>query len=402
MKKQILTAALLSLLSAGLTAAELTVAATPVPHGDILRLVAPDLKAQGYDLKVVEFSDFVSPNIALDAEEVTANYYQHKPFLDDAVKSRGLKIASVAPIHILPMAAYSKRVKSLNDLPKGARISIPNDPANGGRALLLLQSAGVIKLKDGAGATATPLDIAENPRTADTTIYRTIITGIAYVRSIIINTILASRKRYLTSFPRQPKPWNLRANIRIGETRSREVSTAISNTPSEERATAPCCHNMPSEAQRSDPAGVGSPQNSTVCVSSMLNLARRSAENAVRTNTPYPSSQAAGRQQGSVCRQTCQSTAAGASPEVMTSANESSCTPIAEDECNRRATKPSKKSNTIPATISQKASVKSLYISAATTANDPQSRFMRVNKFGIVKSRIRICKRISPPISRQI
>ena len=147
MKKQILTAALLSLLTAGLTAAELTVAATPVPHGDILRLVAPDLKAQGYDLKVVEFSDFVSPNIALDAKEVTANYYQHKPFLDDAVKSRGLKIASVAPIHILPMAAYSKRIKSLNDLPKGARISIPNDPANGGRALLLLQSAGVIKLK---------------------------------------------------------------------------------------------------------------------------------------------------------------------------------------------------------------------------------------------------------------
>ena len=155
MKKQILTAALLSLLTAGLTAAELTVAATPVPHGDILRLVAPDLKAQGYDLKVVEFSDFVSPNIALDAKEVTANYYQHKPFLDDAVKSRGLKIASVAPIHILPMAAYSKRVKSLNDLPKGARISIPNDPANGGRALLLLQSAG---------ATATPLDIADNPK----------------------------------------------------------------------------------------------------------------------------------------------------------------------------------------------------------------------------------------------
>ena len=164
MKKQILTAALLSLLTTGLTAAELTVAATPVPHGDILRLVAPDLKAQGYDLKVVEFSDFVSPNIALDAKEVTANYYQHKPFLDDAVKSRGLKIASVAPIHILPMAAYSKRIKSLNDLPKGARISIPNDPANGGRALLLLQSAGVIKLKDGAGATATPLDIADNPK----------------------------------------------------------------------------------------------------------------------------------------------------------------------------------------------------------------------------------------------
>lgn len=164
MKKQILTAALLSLLASGLQAAELTVAATPVPHGDILRLVAPDLKAQGFDLKVVEFSDFVSPNIALDASEVTANYYQHKPFLDDAVKNRGLKITSVTPIHILPMAAYSKRVKSLDDLKKGARISIPNDPANGGRALLLLQAAGLIKLKDGAGATATTLDIADNPK----------------------------------------------------------------------------------------------------------------------------------------------------------------------------------------------------------------------------------------------
>lgn len=188
----------------------------------------------------------------------------------------------------------------------------------------------------------------QSQRTADTTIYKTIITGIAYVRSIIINTILASRKRYRTSFPRQPKPWNLRANMRIGETRSREVSTAISNTPSEERASIPCCHSMPSEAQRSDPAGVGSPQNSTVCVSSMLNLARRSAENAARTNTPYPSFQASGSQQGSVCRQTCQSTAAGASPEVMTSANESSCTPIAEGECNRRATKPSKNRTRFP------------------------------------------------------
>ncbi len=163
-KKQILSAALFSLLAAGVGATELTVAATPVPHGDILRLVAPDLKAQGYDLKVVEFSDFVSPNIALDAGEVTANYYQHKPFLDDAVANRRLKITSVAPIHILPMAAYSKRVKSLEDLKKGARVSIPNDPANGGRALLLLQSAGLIKLKDGAGATATVLDIADNPK----------------------------------------------------------------------------------------------------------------------------------------------------------------------------------------------------------------------------------------------
>ncbi len=166
MKQFILRAAAALLIgTAGLASAEtLTVAATPVPHGDILRLIAPDLKSQGYDLKVVEFSDFVSPNIALDAGEVDANYYQHKPFLDDAVKSRRLRITSVAPIHILPMAAYSKKIKDIKDTPKGARVTIPNDPANGGRALLLLQSAGLIKLKDGAGATATVLDIAENPR----------------------------------------------------------------------------------------------------------------------------------------------------------------------------------------------------------------------------------------------
>ena len=166
MKAFFLRAAAIVACSAALaTSAEtLTVAATPVPHADILRLVAPDLKNADYELKIVEFSDFVSPNMALDAGEVDANYYQHKPFLDDAVKSRGLKIVSVAPIHILPMAAYSKKIKNIADTPEGAHVSIPNDPANGGRALLLLQSAGLIKLKDGAGATATVLDIAENPR----------------------------------------------------------------------------------------------------------------------------------------------------------------------------------------------------------------------------------------------
>lgn len=165
--KKLLFAALASALFAtsGLAqAATLSVAATPVPHGDILRLIEPDLKAQGIDLKIIEFSDFVSPNIALDAGEVDANYYQHGPFLNDAVKSRGLKIVSVSPVHILPMAAYSNKLKKITDIKKGATVSIPNDPSNGGRALLLLQSAGLIKLKADAGVTATPLDIAENPR----------------------------------------------------------------------------------------------------------------------------------------------------------------------------------------------------------------------------------------------
>lgn len=141
----------------------LSVAATPVPHADILRLIAPDLKKEGYELKVIEFSDFVSPNLALDAGEVDVNYYQHKPFLDATVNSRRLNIEAVSPVHILPMAAYSKRVKNVKDLKKGARVAIPNDPSNGGRALLLLRDAGLITLKPGADSTVSVLDIVKNP-----------------------------------------------------------------------------------------------------------------------------------------------------------------------------------------------------------------------------------------------
>ena len=151
-------AVIVGLSAAAAGAEELRVAATPVPHADILKLIEPDLKKDGYDLKIVEFSDYVSPNLALDAGEVDANYYQHKPFLDAAVEHRRLKIASVAPIHILPMAAYSKKVKKITDLADGASVTIPNDPANGGRALLLLEDAGLLKLKPGIGVKATVLD----------------------------------------------------------------------------------------------------------------------------------------------------------------------------------------------------------------------------------------------------
>ena len=157
-------AVIVGLSTAAAGAEELRVAATPVPHADILKLIEPDLQKDGYDLKIVEFSDYVSPNLALDAGEVDANYYQHKPFLDAAVEHRRLKIASVAPIHILPMAAYSKKVKKITDLADGASVTIPNDPANGGRALLLLEDAGLLKLKPGIGVKATVLDIVSNPK----------------------------------------------------------------------------------------------------------------------------------------------------------------------------------------------------------------------------------------------
>lgn len=145
-------------------AVTLKVGATPVPHGEILAAVKDDLAKEGVNLEIVEFNDYVQPNVALNDKELDANYYQHKPYLDEFCKERGMDLVSAAGIHLEPMSVYSDKYKDLKDLPDGAHIAIPNDPTNGGRALLVLQSAGLIKLKDGAPITATPLDIAENPK----------------------------------------------------------------------------------------------------------------------------------------------------------------------------------------------------------------------------------------------
>lgn len=144
--------------------AVLKVAATPVPHGEILKFVQPQLKKQGVDLQIVEFTDYLSPNTALADKSVDVNYYQHIPFLENAKAAKGYQFSIAAPIHILPMAAYSKRVKDLKDLSEGAQVTIPNDPSNGGRALLLLEKAGVITLNPGIGVKATTLDIVANPK----------------------------------------------------------------------------------------------------------------------------------------------------------------------------------------------------------------------------------------------
>lgn len=113
---------------------------------------------------MVEFTDYVQPNLALADKSLDANFFQHKPYLDEFCKSKGLKLTSLGAVHLEPMCVYSKKLKSLNDLADGAHVAIPNDPTNGGRALLVLQSAGLIKLKEGAPITATPQDIAENPK----------------------------------------------------------------------------------------------------------------------------------------------------------------------------------------------------------------------------------------------
>ena len=142
----------------------LKVGATPEPHAEILNLVKDDLKAQGIDLQVIEFTDYVTPNDAVESGDIDANYFQHIPYLESFNKERGYHLVNAGGIHVEPIALYSSKYSSLSDLPNGAVIAIPNDPTNEGRALLLLQSAGLIKLRADAGLEAIPLDITENPK----------------------------------------------------------------------------------------------------------------------------------------------------------------------------------------------------------------------------------------------
>ena len=140
------------------------VGATPRPHAELLNLVKDDLKESGYDLQVVEFTDYVTPNKALEDGEIDANFFQHLPYMNSFNKEQGYHLVSASGIHIEPMAVYSKKVKSLEELKNGSTIAIPNDPTNEGRALLLLQSAGLITLDSNAGLEATPVNIVNNPK----------------------------------------------------------------------------------------------------------------------------------------------------------------------------------------------------------------------------------------------
>ena len=145
-------------------ASVLTIGATPEPHASMLNLVVEDLAKEGITLKVVEFTDYVTPNEALESGQIDANFFQHVPYMEEFNTTKGYHLSNAAGIHIEPIAIYSSKVKSLDDLKNGAKIAIPNDPTNEGRALLLLQSAGLIKLSDKAGITATPLDIVDNAK----------------------------------------------------------------------------------------------------------------------------------------------------------------------------------------------------------------------------------------------
>ena len=122
------------------------VGVSPVPHAEIVGVVKDKLAKEGVKVEMVEFTDYVQPNLALADKSLDANFFQHKPYLDEFCKSKGLKLTSMGAVHLEPMCVYSKKLKSLNDLADGAHVAIPNDP------------------KEGAPITATPQDIAENPK----------------------------------------------------------------------------------------------------------------------------------------------------------------------------------------------------------------------------------------------
>lgn len=142
----------------------LKVGATPVPHAEVLNAVKDKLAKEGIDLEVVDFTDYVTPNLALADGELDANYFQHKPYLDKFCEEKGLKLAVAGGVHVEPIGIFSDKIKSINDIPNKATVAIPNDPSNGGRALILLHNAGVITLNDPTNLYATEFDVVKNPK----------------------------------------------------------------------------------------------------------------------------------------------------------------------------------------------------------------------------------------------
>lgn len=163
MKKLLAAVAAFAAISAH-AAETLSVAATAVPHAEILEFVKPTLAKEGVDLKVKVFTDYIQPNVQVAEKRLDANFFQHQPYLDEFNKGKGTNLVSIAGVHLEPLGAYSSKFKTLAEIPSGANVVIPNDATNGGRALLLLQKAGLIKLKDAANILSTPKDIAENPK----------------------------------------------------------------------------------------------------------------------------------------------------------------------------------------------------------------------------------------------
>lgn len=173
MKKRIISLLLAAVLILSLTACGkddkvIKVGASPTPHAEILtNAVKPLVEAQGYTLEVTEYNDYIIPNTATEGGDIFANYFQHGPYLEDFNAENGTHLVAVAAVHYEPLGIYAGKTSSLDDLANGAVIAVPNDTTNEARALLLLEANGLITLKEGAGITATVLDIVDNPLNLD-------------------------------------------------------------------------------------------------------------------------------------------------------------------------------------------------------------------------------------------
>ena len=153
--------------TASLEGTTIKVGATPAPHAEILEIAKGILAEQGITLEIVEFNDYIQPNLAVESGELDANYFQHITYMNEFNVSDGTHLVSAAEIHYEPFGLYAGKTTSIDELADGAQIAVPNDTTNEARALLLLQQEGLITLKEGAGITATKADIAENPKNLD-------------------------------------------------------------------------------------------------------------------------------------------------------------------------------------------------------------------------------------------
>lgn len=143
---------------------EIKMGVTAGPQAEIMEEVAKEAKKQGITINIVEFNDYVQPNTALAEKDLDMNSMQHQPYLDNVVEKKGLKLTSIGKTILMPMAIYSHKYKNISEVADGAKVAIPNDPSNGGRALLLLQTAGLIKLSTGTNVNTSVADISENPK----------------------------------------------------------------------------------------------------------------------------------------------------------------------------------------------------------------------------------------------
>jgi len=171
MKKLLVSLLVLSLVFSltvtALANTAIRIGASPTPHAEVLNFVVPLMAEKGFDLTVVEFTDYIQPNLATQDGDLDANYFQHRPYLDMFNAENGTTLVAVIPVHFEPMGLYPGKTASLDAIQDGAKISVPNDTTNQARALQLLEAQGLIKVAEGVGLTATKLDIVENPFNID-------------------------------------------------------------------------------------------------------------------------------------------------------------------------------------------------------------------------------------------